>query len=769
MGPRSPRTIFDRGWAYSLGFRVVTHRAGETEASLDPLGKLFASKLSAPRFRQGVVSRADLIDKARSSGCRVVGITAPAGYGKTTLLAEWAEGEERAVAFVSIDRFDDDPARLTMTLASAFGQIPGADPDLAFDVSGPRAAVLARAAPRLSTALRTSPSPFVLMLDDLHQLTSAECHDVLGLVMSGVPEHSQLVAASRAPQPHLPRLRAAGEAMELGAPDLVINEAGAQQIFASHDLSLSSEHASLLTQRTEGWPVGINLAALIVRDGGNETLKITGEDPYVADYLYDEALAKLPDEVRAFLRRTAILEELSAPLCDSVLLQSGSSQVLRELEDARLFLVPLDRRRKWFRYHDLFREFLQYRLRSVEPELIPDLHLRAANWYESTGAPEKAVEHLLQTAETKRCAELISEVTMPMYQAGHMSTLTRWLTDLGEEGIKQYPPLAAIAGDVAILSGRTVEADRWLALVSEMSYEGAPRDGTASFESSRAFLRAMACAGGPEQMLADARFAVEQEPSWSVWRDSVLVTYAEAHLLKGNHDRARELFEETSRVAAEFGYTDNFAIAESELALLAIDRGGEWNEAKDHVERALAVIDEHRMQDYATAAIAFAAGARVSLQSGEMEETNRLLAKGMRARQFCTAAIPFLAVRTRLHLAKVHLALAETSAARHLLREISDILHERPRLGTLVDEVEKFREEVSSSNVRTPGRAPLTPAELRLLPYLQTHLTFPEIADRLFVSRNTVRTQVASIYRKLGAGSRAEAVDRATEIGLLGG
>lgn len=747
----------------------MTSGTGEAHPSPVPFGELFGAKLSAPKVRQGLVSRAHLIEKAQGSGCRVVGVTAPAGYGKTTLLAEWAEDEERSVAFVSLDRFDDDPARLTTLLAAAYSRIPGADPDLALDVSGPRNAVLSRGAPRLSSAMRASPTPFVLMLDDLHQLKSADCHDVLGLVMSGIPDHSQLVAASRAPQPHLPRLRAAGDAMEVSELELAIASTGAQQIFASQGLSLLPDQASLLTQKTEGWPAGIYLAAMIARDGGSEALAISGEDPYVADFLYDEALSQLSDGVRAFLRRTSILEELSAPLCEAVVLEAGAGQILRELEDSRLFLVPLDRRREWFRYHDLFREFLQYRLKSVEPELIPDLHVRAASWYESKGAPEKAVEHLLQTSDTERCAEMISEVTMAMYQAGHMSTLSRWLSDLGQAGIEQYPPLAAIAGDIAILSGQTAEAERWLSLVSGMTYEGATRDGTASFESSRAFLRAMACVDGPEQMLADARFAVEQEPSWSAWRDSVLVALAEAHLLGGQNDRARERFEETSRVAAEVGYTDNFAIAEAELALLAIDRGGGLKEAEDHAKRALGFIEQHRMQDYATAVIAFAAGARVSLQGGEVEETNRLLAQGMRARQFCTAAIPFLAVRARLHLARVWLALAETSVARHLLREIADILHKRPRLGALVDEVEEFREEVSAIDVRIPGRAPLTPAELRLLPYLQTHLTFPEIAERLYVSRNTVRTQVGSIYRKLGVGSRAESVERATEIGLLGG
>jgi LuxR family maltose regulon positive regulatory protein len=175
------------------------------------------------------------------------------------------------------------------------------------------------------------------------------------------------------------------------------------------------------------------------------------------------------------------------------------------------------------------------------------------------------------------------------------------------------------------------------------------------------------------------------------------------------------------------------------------------------------------MHDYGTSFIAFATGARAALLSGSLEETHTLLAEGMRARQFCTTAMPYMAVRGRIHLAKVFLSLADLVSARHLLREITDILHKRPKLGTLVEETEQLRAVIASSTVNIPGRTPLTPAELRVLPLLQTHLTFPQIAERLFVSVNTIRTQVGSIYRKLAVTTRAEAVDQATRVGLLGG
>jgi LuxR family maltose regulon positive regulatory protein len=222
-------------------------------------------------------------------------------------------------------------------------------------------------------------------------------------------------------------------------------------------------------------------------------------------------------------------------------------------------------------------------------------------------------------------------------------------------------------------------------------------------------------------------------------------------------------------VAAAAGNPDAVVLSESELALLAMDRG-RWAEAAERVEFALAAVDEARMHDYATSVLAFAAAARLAVHRGDLEGANREVTRAMRARPSLTFALPFLAVRLRLQLAKVYWAMADSSAARHLLREIDDILLHRPALGALLEEVSELRQVLTSSaQGGATGGSPLTPAELRLLPYLQTHLTIREIGERLFVSRNTVSSQFSSIYRKLGVSSRSDAVKQATATGLLGG
>jgi LuxR family maltose regulon positive regulatory protein len=543
---------------------------------------------------------------------------------------------------------------------------------------------------------------------------------------------------------------------------------GATQIFIAARVPLEREQAEAVVERTEGWPVGLHLAALLARDRQETAAVVSGDDPYVADYLYRESLASLPEDTQRFLRRTAVLERLSAELCDSLLETTNSQGVLRELEASHAFLIPLDRHRQWYRYHSLFREFLIGELHRTESELEEGLHTRAADWYEANASGPNAVEHLLLTSDRARGVRLVSLLALPTYESGQVTTLRRWLDALGDEAIADYPPLAALAGWFAGLTGQTRDAERWASIVENASFDGVPADGTASFESGRAMMRSFMCAAGPERCLADAEFALAQEPSWSPWRDLALTVSGEALLLVGDTDAADARFAEASSLADAAGNYEIMALSDAERALLAIDRGA-WEVAADCIDHARAAIDAHGIHDYAAVSLTFVAAARLALHRGERARAERELVWAMRARAVCTYALPMLAVRLRLHTAIAHAAMGDPTTARHLMREIDDILAHRPRLGELGADVARFRAVLEAAVADSAAGPPLTPAELRLLPYLQTHLSSPEIGARLFVSRNTVRTEVSSIYRKLGVSSRTEAVERATALGLLGG
>jgi LuxR family transcriptional regulator, maltose regulon positive regulatory protein len=495
---------------------------------------------------------------------------------------------------------------------------------------------------------------------------------------------------------------------------------------------------------------------------------VAGDHRYVADYLYREILIRQPEAIQQFLRRTAVLDQLSGPLCEAILSSPAAALQLRRIEVHGLFLTPLDRRRQWYRYHGLFREFLLGELRRTEPDIIMTLHQRAADWYEANGAPVLAVEHLLPTTDRDRTVGLVTKLTRQAYRAGQVSTLQRWYRAIGDVNIERYPPLAVHACLASVITGDTPGAMRWAAVVDAASFHPVPADGTASFDSSRAMLRAFMCASGPEQMAADAAFAVAQEPAWSPYRDTALWLLAEAYLLAGRLDEARGLFAEASATAAAMGNSDTILSCEAQLAWLAMD-SGEWAEAEGRLGRALATIEESRMDDFVFTIPAFAAAARLSVHRGDLNDAHRQLTRTVRARPSATYLLPHHAVRLRLHLAKVYLAVADLGTVHQLLREIDDILAHRPALGTLIDEVKDFASVLTSSAVSEPaGTLPLTPAELRLLPYLPTHLTADKIAKQLFLSSHTVKAEIKAIYRKLGVSSRNDAAQRATAIGLLG-
>ena len=733
-------------------------------------GLLLEAKFAVPKRHAPVVSRAHLIDATRASGRRVVGVTAPPGYGKSTLLVEWAERDPRPVAWITLDRLDDDPARLLVVLASAFARLGEGRPDLVADMVGPDTSLLGRAAPRLASALRSSPEPFVLALDDLHEVRSTACLDVLGVVLEGIPEGSQLVAASRDEQPHLARLRAAGESVEIVAEDLALDVSGTEQVFAASQVTLTRDVATSVTERTEGWPVGVYLASLVAADDGSGPETVTGTDRYVADYLQRESFRRLSAETRLFLRRTAVLDELGAPLCDALLGVRSSTRILRAIETSHLFLVPVDRHRQWFRYHALFREFLLDELLVTEPELADALRTRAADWYEENGSPERAIEMLLATPDVERTSRLVARVVMPHVQAGRVTTIDRWLAALGDEAITKYPPLAVLAGLVAVHEGHAATAERWGAVVDAASFDGEPVDGTASFASARAMFRALRCPDGPQQMLDDVGTALDCEPAWSPWRDTALALSGDALRLVRDEDAATDQLEQAAAAAEELDHASTLVLAEAQLAQLDMDHD-RWARAGDRVLRLLDVIDARRMHDYPTSALGFALAARYRHHAGDLAGTRALLTRAMRARTFSTYAFPTLAVRTRLQLARTSWATADASTVNHLLREIDDVLLRRPALGALADEAVELRRAFDAASRATAlptSGTPLTPAELRLLPYLQTHLTIREIGERLFVSRNTASSEIGSIYRKLGVSSRSDAVRTAIDRGLLG-
>ncbi|MGZ4187966.1 MAG: LuxR family transcriptional regulator [Solirubrobacteraceae bacterium] len=706
----------------------------------------------------------DRLTDARGSS--VVGIFAPAGYGKTTLLAQSVAHEQRPVAWVSVDEGDNDPVVLLSHVAVAVDRLLPLTPALFAMLASPgpfEPRTIQRVCSELSTL-----SEHLLVLDDVQLISGPSSRDVIAALALHVGDGSQIVLSGRDSE-GLPiaRLRADGRLLEIGAADLALDDTEIRAVLAHSRVSIAADDAALLGRRTEGWAIAVYLAAQSVKAGGtvHAALELfTGEDRFVVDYVRSEFLAGLtPADVR-FLTETAILDRLCGPLCDAVVQTTGSAGKLEELERSNLNVTPLDRNREWYRYHHLFRDALRSELLHRQPEAVPGLHRRAAAWLAGNGEPVAAVDHALASGDLEYAERLIAPLVLALERTGRGATTRRWLDALGPETIERLPALALAAGWFAALGGESSSARRWLAIAERRSEEGFPALGAASTASAVALLRAVMSPAGMQQMRADAEFAIESEAPWSPWHLVALAVLGFSHVLAGNDIRAEEVLADVVRDARRVEEATTSSVAMAQLALYALERG-ELTDAEALSREA------HERAGYSTLAaasgFALVARARVAQRRGDARRLAEHLAGVQVQRPKLTAAIPWLSALTLLQLTRIYIASGDSAGARTILRDVNDLLRERPDLGIVRDEAKRLAEQVRTLPLTIAGATTLTPAELRLLPLLPTHLSFPEIGARLFLSRHTVKTQAIAIYHKLDVSSRGEAVARAPEIGLL--
>ena len=736
-----------------------------------PAFDLLESKLRPPHERSGTVSRAKLIalvDGARDTP--VVVVSAGPGWGKTTLLAQWASVSERPFAWLSIDEGDNDPIVLLTYVAVALDRVAPVDPTVFDALASPGASVVATVVPRLGAALSAMDQQFVLVLDDLHLLDSPVGWDAVAALARHVPEGSQLTLSARGePAVRLGALRALGLTLEIGQDDLRMTEPEAHQLLRAAGADVSEDQAAELTRHTEGWSAGLYLAALSIRAHGTRAdgaATFSGSNRLVSDYLESEVLGLFsPDEFR-FLTRTAVLERMSGELCDAVLEESGSSATLESLARSNLFVVALDAHGDWYRYHHLFRDLLRSQLVRTEPDLMSGLLERAAGWCEANQLPETAIGYAQAAGDVDRVARLVERCTMPAYQSGRVATAERWLDWLeGRGALERNAAVAVLAGLVTAIWGRPAEAERLAEVAERATYEGTLSDGSQSIAAWLALLRAMRCPQGATRMRADAELATRTLDRRSPFRPTAVLLLAIAEWLAGEVDRADDLLADVAE-DMEIGGPEPVAVALGERAAIAIGSGA-WVQAEEFAGRALRVIRGSRMERHPTSAFAYAVAARVALHRKDAANAHALLARAQTLRLRLTYALPYLAVQARLELARGYLASADAGGARTVLREIEAVLRRQPDLGVLPAQVEELRLRLKTMRADAPGTSSMTAAELRMLPYLATHLSFPEIGQRLYLSRHTIKSHAMAIYRKLNVTCRTDAVQRAHEVGLL--
>jgi LuxR family transcriptional regulator, maltose regulon positive regulatory protein len=425
-----------------------------------PALEVIESKLQVPALRLGTVSRTALVNRLRvEHSAPVVTVVAPAGYGKTTLVAQWAARDERPFAWVSLDERDNEPIVLLRHVAAALHRIEPLEHAVLDALLVPGDSIWTAAVPRLTAALAAVPEPFVFALDGTQVLRPGESADVVAVLVDHVPSGSRLVLSGRvAPPVPIGRLRAAGRLFELGTDELALTGREAQLLLRGAGREPAMAELGELVRRTEGWAAGLYLATLAAQTGAPA---VGGDDRYFADYFRSEYLSGLTAERLAFLRRASVLKTMSGPLCDGVLDRTGSALELASLRASNLFLVPLDRRGESYRYHHLFHDLLRRELEEQEPELVSVLNRRAADWFEAHGDPESALGHAEASGDTDRAARLLSEAALPAYFHGRAAALERWLDRFDDEKrLERYPGVAVNGACVHALRGRASGAWR---------------------------------------------------------------------------------------------------------------------------------------------------------------------------------------------------------------------------------------------------------------------------------------------------------------------
>jgi LuxR family transcriptional regulator, maltose regulon positive regulatory protein len=698
-----------------------------------------------------------------------VSLVAPPGYGKSTLLASWAAEEERRFAWLSLDPRDDDPVVLWSAIVGAVRELePGFGADVAAALRTPGADLTTGPIPRLLNEVEGA-APFVFILDDYHWISDPTCLRTIEFLFERAPASLTLVLSSRSdPMLPLARMRAAGGLLELGAGDLSFRlDETTRFLNDTLGLGLSDSALQALQARTEGWPAGLYLAYLSLRDSDDRegfVRAFRGSSRHVADYLSEVVLDSLDDRTRDFLISTSILERLSGPLADAVTQRNDSTSFLRELERTNHFLIPLDDRREWYRYHRLFADLLGDALQRRAPGAASELHRRAYGWFAQAADHDAAIRHAILAGDLEEATVLVCEHYIPTIEWGGFSTVARWLRLFPRDWVERDARMLVVEAWVMSFLNRREEAEAALEHAASIDYEGPLPDGASSLAASVVLVRAGFPWDDVSAMVAAAERAFLLEGrSGSPWTVTVHAQLGWARCLSGMFEEARPLLEHAAASAPASQQWLNAFGAHCSLAWVELE-AGRLQEAERHAREAIAVVEANNLHQTPPAGWGYAMLGAVLGRMGRSRQADELLSRGIE--QLRHGGQPLLVVQALLEQALVRRSIGAHSDARALTAEARAMLRGFKDAGALSERAQT----VSHSVVRSPAGSAtrdLTQRELDVLKLLEKGLPKREIADALFLSYNTIHSHAKSIYRKLDASNREEAIFHARERGLI--
>lgn len=711
-----------------------------------------------------LVPRTSLLERLdEGSTARAVCLSAPGGYGKSTLLAQWVARQDRRVIWLTVPAGTDAVAlaeRLALELSRSSRRtapLPTV-PDNALWFS----VVL----PTLERLVAEQHEPFVLVLDDAMNLSDAAADTLLSALVSALPEGSQLVVATRTAAPQaFRRLRTTGRTLELGPSDLVFDRTEAHLLLDELGVHLPRDQRERVVQVTEGWPVGVYLlgrAILSDPDLVVDAAPSAWAPSWISDYIRDELFDSLEPEDAAFLMAAAVLDDLTGPTCDAVTGLTDSLARLRRLAQHNQLIGQVEGQPDTYRLHQMFADFLRHEQQAVSLDRYRACHRSAAEWFAESGHVELAVQHARQCADDRFLGQLIWQHAGLLLGTGQLSVVRRFIGGIPDDRLDADCGLALTA---AWVSAHEADAERLTTHAAAVDRLLEGEEVSSRYRWDADILRSFLGKGGLSGMVACADRAIDGLPAHDPWLTVAFYLRASARFLLEDEEGASADIARCRALSESVPVPHLFAFALAAQAQLAM-RAGELSQALDLARRASETLDTHQLRYMPAGAVIHTNCAGVLLAAGRRDEARAEADHALRLTALIGPSIPWFAVQGRLLLAQITAHLDDPSQARILLDEAEGLDHHAYQSGVL----DQLREETATlvgSRVGSAGRASLTTAELRVLQYLPTHLSFPEIAETLYLSRHTVKTQAISIYRKLGVSSRGAAVDRARAQDLL--
>ena len=735
-----------------------------TELGVEP------SSVGRPPLRSGVVQRPLLTDRlAKAIESPLVVVVAPAGYGKTIAVKLWAEADQRPFAWAQLGPADDDPVYLLRHIAAAIHTCSPLDPEVVRVLVGPGRPLDTALLPTLGRAVAAR-SPMAIVLDDAHLATSDGALEVIQELLRYLPVGSQLVLISRQPpQLQLARRRLEGGLAEIDAEDLTMDADEARKVISVAGLRLSESETEDLIDRTEGWPAGLGLSMLALRETGRvrtgSGVADTGRS--IASYLMDEVLGGADEDTVDFLLRSSVLERMNGPLLDEVLGHSSAADLLAGIDrSGNLFLVALDDRHEWFRFHHLVGDALQARLDSERPVEARTLRSRASRALEAHGDIDGAIRQAVAAGDTDRAAELILGHSLKLINDGRVGLLGQWIELVGPDLAERNPSLAiARAWYGAGTADPTVIASS-IKAAEGLVHEGPLADGSPSLDVAIAAVRSIVAAEGTAGVLRDTAIIRDGGgPRTNPWWGFATCLAGTVASLDGENAKARDLvYAGVGEVAHSPSFEAGFL---GVLALIEAD-DEDFDQARRHARRAMRLCTDHNLEGVSWVVHAYAAEALMTAREGRADESREVALRSRRLMAQLGDLSPRSAFRGYLALAQAALVLGDRNAARSLTHEAVLARRLDPTCSHLNTKLDSLKSVLGGADGSQRDPLSISTAELRVLAYLPTHLSLGDIAERVFVSRNTVKSHVAAIYRKLGVVSRAEAVAAADRLGLLG-